>query len=103
MDQYTGSIIRDNLSAPIQGHGSDPAKCLGTKAAGTVLKVGSGGNVDITGWVTVALYPTVSGQVEYNATATAIEPIYAGQRNVLLVHPGVTQIIPSVECIVCGM
>jgi hypothetical protein len=91
----------------IPAHATDPAKCLGVKAAGTVYKVGTGGDVDISGWIDIVFYPTADGLVTYNNQATQTEPIYAGQANVMVINDSkkspVTQIVPNVEHRVCGM
>ena len=87
----------------IQGFVADPGKCLGPIAANSILKVGAGGTVDITDWLAIAFYPTADGVVTYNGNASQTEPIYANQRNVILVHPNITQIVPSVLTVVCGM
>lgn len=102
MEKNEGGLMMAR-GVPIQGHVSDPAKCLGSKAANTVFKVGAGGDVDISGWVDITLYPTSDGQIEYNGVATQIEPIFAMQPNTILIHPNVTQIKINVACVVCGM
>lgn len=92
-----------NDGSGIQGFSPDPAKCLGTLNTGTVFKVGAGGDVDISSWLAVALYPSADGQVEFNGAASQAMPLFAGQQNVIIIHPNITQIVPSVSCTVCGM
>lgn len=97
-----GKLCIDGISA-VQAYIDDPDKCLGTKAAGTVFKVGTGGDVNVSDWVGILLIPTTDGQVAYNGSATKIRPIWAGQDNVVSIHPNTTQVVPNVEVIVCGM
>lgn len=95
MVSYYGSYV--------QGFAPDPDKCLGTKTAGTVYKKGSGGNVDITGWTAIEFEPTNDGQVVFNGDATKIRNLTGGTKNLILLQPGVNQIVPSVDAVVCGM
>ena len=98
-----GYMAKDSNGNTIQGFAPDPAKCLGSKLANAVLKVGTGGDVDITGWVVVALFCVADGTATFNNDVAKTMPIYANQSNIIIVHPSVTQIVPSVACTVCGM
>jgi len=98
-----GGIGQDSVGRQIQAFISDPAKCLGTVPAGTVLKVGPGGWHDISGWLAVAFYPADDGQVAYNGDVAKVEPVFSGARNVIVIHADVTQIVASVDCVVVGM
>ena len=98
-----GTLKTDANGRPIQGFCPKPALCIGTKAANTVLKVGAGGDVDITGWMGVTIFPAADGNVEFNDTAAAVYPVYVGTQNTILIDSSVTQIKLSVESIVCGM
>lgn len=91
----------------------DPAKCLGLKAAGTIYKLNptvddaaalaAGTMVDITNWVYIEFQPEVDGEVVYNGVATQIRKILGGIKTGQAIHPNTTQIVPSVEHVVCGM
>jgi hypothetical protein len=100
MTRSTNTI---NSGDDIQAFVPDPAKCLGSMAANSVFKIGAGGNVDITGWLAIALYPASTGQVTFNGNVNQVLPVYANQQNVIFIHPNVTQVVPSVVCTVCGM
>lgn len=103
MSKKPALMVDGNTGNSIQSHITDPNKCLGLKNANTVFKRGDGGDVDITGWTTIVLYPSADGQVAYNGNAALIEPIFSGQPNVFVLHPSVTQISPNVACTVVGM
>jgi hypothetical protein len=102
MTRSTNTI---NSGDDIQSFAPDPVKCLGTKTAGTVFMAGPGGNVNIAEWLGICLYPTADGQIVFNGdtTNTQIMPIFAGRDNVIIIHPNVTQIVASVDAIICGM
>jgi hypothetical protein len=100
MTRSTNTI---NSGDDIQSFAPDPLKCLGQKAAGTVFMAGPGGTVDISQWLGICLYPIANGQVAFNGNATQIMPVYAGRENVIIIHPNVTQIVASVDAIICGM
>jgi hypothetical protein len=99
---YEGFLYEGQM---IQNFVPDPAKHLGTVAASAVLKVGAGGTHDITGYIAICLWPTtVDGYVTLNATVAKIIPIYYGMANIIVIHPqNVTQLVPNVESIICGM
>jgi hypothetical protein len=99
---YEGYTYEGQL---IQGFVPDPSKHLGTVSAAAVLKVGAGGTHNITGWIAVTFWPTTAdGYVTLNAVTGSVIPIYYGMANTIVVHPqNVTQLVPSVECIICGM
>ena len=99
----TRSTSTINSGDDIQSFSPDPLKCLGTQTAGTVFKVGSGGDVDITEWLAIAFFPATDCQVTFNGNATQIMPIYGGRENAIIIHPNVSQIVASVDSPVCGM
>lgn len=104
---FSSNVIADGLVAVgmdrIQSHATDPKTCVGTVTANSTLCKSSSCTVNITGWYDVVFYPTSTGYITYNGVVTEIEPIYANQPNVFVLHPNVTQIVPSVNAIVCGM
>lgn len=87
----------------VQGYACDPDKHLGTIPSGTVLEVGPGGDHNIRGWRAVAFWPSADGTVAYNGDANKTEPIYGGQRNVIVIHWRVTRLVPTAPAIACGM
>lgn len=90
-------IVRDANGSIIQGHATDPNKCLGPKASGTVFKKNPtaaevlAGVVDITGWLDIVFYSDAPTTVTYNGDAAKVEPATSGVP--LVIHPAVTQIV----------
>lgn len=97
------NLVRDFSGSKLQGFVPDPAKCLGTKSANTVFKVGVGGDVDISDWLVIELEPTTDGTVAFNGDSTKIRNLTGGIKNEIMIHSSVTQLVPSVSCVVCGM
>ena len=96
-------LVRDFAGNKLQGFVPDPAKCLGTKAANTVFRVGSGGDVDITDWIIIEFEPTEDGNLTFNGDSTKIRKLTGGVKNEMIIHPSVTQLVPSVSCVINGM
>lgn len=91
-------------SVAVNAYVCDPAKHLGTVTAGKVLKVGSGGDYDISTWLAAGIWPVADGNVTFNAVAAKIVPVNSGQANVIMIHPrNTTQLVLSVDAIICGM
>lgn len=96
-------LIYDKAT-PIQGYACDPGKHLGTVSANAVLKVGTGGTYNIYGWLAVAIWTTAGGVLTLNGDSSKVIPLYADQPNIMLLNQrNLTQIVPSVGAIVCGM
>ena len=98
-----GKMVVANANQVVQGFSPDPNKCLGTKSANTVFSIGAGGDVDITDWLAIELEPVADGYVTFNNVSGQTRNIRGGSKNVIIVHPNVTQIVPSVACVVCVM
>lgn len=97
------NLVRDFSGSKLQGFVPDPAKCLGVKTANTVFKVGEGGDIDISNWLVVEFEPTEDGTIVFNGDSAKIRKITGGAKNEVIIHPSVTQLVPSVSCVVCGM
>jgi hypothetical protein len=90
-------------SDSIQSHVTDPKTCLGTVTANSTFCYTNSCTYNITGWTDIIFYPTSTGYITYNGVASEIEPIYANQPNLFVIHSNTTQIVPSVSAVVCGM
>lgn len=101
--QAADRSLQYDKDTPIMGYSCDPAKHLGTVTAGQVLKVGTGGNYNISGWKMLGVWPVADGNLTLNNTAAKIYPVYTGQLNSLVIHKNATQYVPSVNAVVCGM
>lgn len=91
------------LAASVNGFIPSPSRVLApinmsaagaVSAAGTrIFKRGAGGDVDITGWTAICINPSTNNMTRYfNEDATKTRTIYAGQDNIILLHPAVLQI-----------
>jgi hypothetical protein len=96
-----GQLVRDDNSQRIQAFCPLPAKVQapinlnGTKLLKKRPTAGeiAGGVIDITGWMAVNIIPSVSNITRYfNADTTKTRTIFAGQDNILVIHPNVTTI-----------
>jgi hypothetical protein len=84
----------------LQAHACDPTKSLRKKAATTLYKKGSGGDVDITGWTSAEIYPDADANVLFNNITSA--SIYTGQRNVIVIHKNTDTIKIDQAHRICG-
>jgi len=85
-------------NVPVQAFVAVPSKVQVPMAIATVktLKVGAGGDIDITGWFAANIVPSVNNLTGYfNNDSTKTWTIWAGQANVIFIHPEVTQITIS--------
>lgn len=97
LNANTGRLVDDGSTA-IQAFVPDPAKSQvpinlnGTK----VFKKGSGGDYNITGWTAINIVPSTANLTRYfNSDTTKTRTITAGIDNIIVIHPGVTQITIS--------
>lgn len=93
-------LVYDGNTA-IQGHACDPNRVIPLKPANTVFKRGSDGNVDITNWTSMEVYPTNDANVMFNNYTTG--KVFSGQRNVILIHPNTSTIKIDQQLRGCGM
>jgi hypothetical protein len=86
-----GSITELGMDArgqKIQDIVPDPAKSqVNANMTGTITFVkGSGGAVDITGWLAIKIDPTADGTYYFNSDSTKTYPVYTGVSNVVFVQ-----------------
>lgn len=97
LNAASGKLVDDGSSS-IQAFVPDPAKVLVpiNLSGSKVFKKGAGGDYDITGWTAINVVPSTAALTRYfNSDTTKTRTIAAGQDNIIVIHPGVTQITIS--------
>lgn len=80
----------------------DPTLHLGTVSANVDLRVGTGGDHNISGWKVIYFWPTTDGTVTMNGDSNKTMPVYSGQINTIAISKNVTQLVFSVGGQLCG-
>jgi len=81
------ALAIDDYGIRIQGFVPDPAKSqVNTAMTGTVVfKKGTGGTVDITGWLAIQINPTIDSYYYFNTDTTKTYPLAGGVDSVIFV------------------
>lgn len=82
-----GSLTSDLATTPVQAFVPDPAKSqVNSAMTGTlVFKKGTGGDVNITGWLMLNVDPTADATYYFNSDTTKTFPLRAGADNLIFI------------------